>query len=387
MNLTIIPFHDWRKCEYEGFRTRDSHIINALEKKSKVNKIIVVNRPTTLLELKLKKRNKQIKGSIIFQNKNLKLIKVSPKIYIVDLISKDIIGQASLKHRWFIKKYGDEKLIHFINECFQYLDIKQYYLLSQNVFCFNLALKLKFTKGVFDAWDNFLKFPVYSKLRNDIDFGYNFFAKESFNWASNSKQNIQFFRSKYAPKQIILVKNGVSLNFCKRENDTPEDLTKLKQPIIGFGGKISHLLDVGLINFIAKDNPDLSFVFVGQILDKTVYEKININKNIFFLGDKHYSIYHNYVSNFDICIIPYYTDEKQHGGDSIKAYEYLSYGKKTVGTPGNGLLDLQDYIYIAENKKDFSKALKTKQNLKKPFDIKHNSWDRKASQIIKLFDD
>ena len=91
------------------------------------------------------------------------------------------------------------------------------------------------------------------------------------------------------------------------------------------------------------DNPDFSFVFVGQILDKEVYKKIEKRDNVIFLGDKHYDIYPNYVANFDVCIIPYNINEGQHGGDSIKAYEYLLTRKKVVGTKGNGLLDLKKH--------------------------------------------
>ena len=56
MNIIAIPFHDWRKSKKEGFRTRDCHLINALQKDEKVKNILVINRPTTLLELFYKKR-------------------------------------------------------------------------------------------------------------------------------------------------------------------------------------------------------------------------------------------------------------------------------------------------------------------------------------------
>ena len=36
MNIIAIPFHDWRKSKKEGFRTRDCHLINALQKDEKV---------------------------------------------------------------------------------------------------------------------------------------------------------------------------------------------------------------------------------------------------------------------------------------------------------------------------------------------------------------
>ena len=137
-----------------------------------------------------------------------------------------------------------------------------------------------------------------------------------------------------------------------------------------------------LINFITQDNPKSSFVFVGQILDKKVYNKIEKRKNVFFLGDKNYSIYPRYVSNFDICIVPYNINEGQHGGDSMKAYEYLLTGKKVVGTNGNGLQDLKEYLYLAENPKEFSDLLKNYKNEKAIINIEDHSWQSKSVKLL-----
>ena len=132
------------------------------------------------------------------------------------------------------------------------------------------------------------------------------------------------------------------------------------------------------------DNKKLSFVFIGQILDKEVYEKIEKRENVFFLGDKKYSDYPNYVANFDVCIVPYNVKEKQHGGDSIKAYEYLLTGKKVVGTVGNGLQDLGDYIYLTETKEEFSKELKNQKNKKPLINGSDFSWETRSCYLFDL---
>ena len=55
MNILIAPFHDWRKILLEGYRTRDAKLIEELSKNKK-NIILLVNRPTTLLEILLKEK-------------------------------------------------------------------------------------------------------------------------------------------------------------------------------------------------------------------------------------------------------------------------------------------------------------------------------------------
>lgn len=385
MNLIIIPFHDWRKSQKEGFRTRDAHIIKSISGISSIDNIIVVNRPTTHLELFYNRQNKKIKGEVIFKEGRFTMYKVDSKTYVVDYISLDVFKQVLKKHLWFIDKYANKGYLEFINKACEILKIHEVNLISQNIFAYNLAVRVNAMNKVFDAWDNFLKFPSYQYLLKNLEDGYRELSNKHFYWITNSEENVSLFRAKFGVKKIKLIKNGVKSDFMGSvQNEIPEDLLKIKRPIIGFGGKISYLLDIELINYIIEDNPDKSFVFVGQILDKHVYQNIKKSNNVFFLGDKHYDEYPQYVVNFDICIVPYNINEGQHGGDSIKAYEYLSTGKKVVGTKGNGLLDLSNYVYLANNPEEFSKELKETKNNKPSIDIKNFSWESKAQKILNI---
>ncbi|WNH08602.1 glycosyltransferase [Thalassobellus suaedae] len=163
---------------------------------------------------------------------------------------------------------------------------------------------------------------------------------------------------------------------------------KLKVPIVGFGGKITQLIDVELLNKTMKLSPTHSFVFVGQILDKKVYDKIEKADNFYYLGDKHYDEYPNYVKNFDICIVPYVVSkEKKSGANSIKVYEYLSTGKKVVGTLSNGLEDLEEHLYIAKDEKEFALAIGQTINNKKLINLDIHSWSTKVDEFIKVLDE
>lgn len=388
MNLIIIPFHDWRKSQREGFRTRDVHFIKAFSKMDNVDNIIVVNRPTTPLELLYNNKKTNIKGEIVFKKGRFTLYKIDHKIYVVDFISLDIFTQAVKKHLWFIDKYACKRYVEFVNDSCQFLGLEKINLISQSIFAHKLAVKIIAVNKVFDAWDNFLKFPAYKNIRTHLEMGYQDLSNEKFSWITNSEENILFFKTKFKVINIQLIKNGVKVDFLKNQPlETPKDLINIKRPIIGFGGKISYLLNIDLINYLASNHPDKSFVFVGQILDKQVYKSILKSKNVFFLGDKHYDEYPKYVHNFDICIVPYHINEGQHGGDSIKVYEYLSTGKKVVGTKGNGLLDLSDYLYLANSPEEFSKELNETKNKKLLFDIKKYSWQSKAKKILNILNE
>lgn len=384
MNALIVPFHDWRKSQKEGFRTRDVHIIRALSENNTIGKIIVINRPSTWLEILYKRYSKRTTGTLIITKGKFSLTQVKKNIFVVDYSSNDFIGQVVFKHHWLIRKYNDSKFINFINEAQEHLKLNSTVLISQNIFSYKLTCKLNTSIKIFDAWDNFLKFPVYKKFKSELNKAYFELSQKVTIWTTNSKENSLFFKSKFKPHQIFLIKNGVKSDFLPKINIKPKELSSIKRPIMGFGGKISYLLDVDLINFITQDNPKATFVFIGQIIDKHIYKRIVKRKNVFFLGDKKYSEYPNYVANFDVCIVPYNVKEKQHGGDSMKAYEYLLTGKKVVGTVGNGLEDLEEYLFLAENKVEFSRELKNLKNNKKRFDAKEFSWKKRAEDFIQL---
>ncbi|WP_299332739.1 hypothetical protein [uncultured Psychroserpens sp.] len=385
MNIVIVPFHDWRKILLEGSRTRDAHFIEAF--KSREDICVIINRPTTLLEIQLKRKRGLIKGKLILSNGGCKLYEYSKNTYLIDYVSVDVVGQALKNYNWFISEYGSDKYVNFINQSLAHLGIKENYsLLNQNIFASRLSSKLKPKVSIFDAWDNFAKFSVYSKLKEEIIENYMQFSKTCDFWITNSVDNISEFKTQYGVENIHLIANGVDVSrFVGASKSIPDDLSQIKKPIVGFGGKISHLLDVELINKTTEASPDVSFVFVGQILDKTIFNEIIKRENVHYLGDKHYDVYPDYVKNFDICTVPYVIDEKKKSGaNTIKVYEYLATQKKVVGTLSNGLENLLDHVYIINNASEFSDALKSCENHKNKIDLKTHSWETKTQQIIEL---
>lgn len=387
MNLLIVPFHDWRKILLEGFRTRDAHFIEEFNKNKNDVKVII-NRPTTILEILLKRKRNLINGTIVHSSVNFKLYKLEDNVYLIDFISNDIFGQIVKGYSWFIEQYGNPKHIDFINESLSILKIKDnYHLLNQNVFAYNLSNKLNPLKSVFDAWDDFTKFNVYIGIRDKIVKAYRGYGKTCDFWITNSRDNITNFKRNFKPKNIFLISNGVDVyRFVEgNRNTTPKDIQCIPRPIVGFGGKITQLIDTDLLNETMKLTKDASFVLIGQMLDKQVYKKIQKLDNFFYLGDKHYDEYPNYVNFFDICIVPYVVDEsKKSGANSIKVYEYLATNKKVVGTKGNGLLDLQEHLYLVDTAEEFSEELKNLENKKPPINIADHSWESKVSFLLNL---
>ena len=67
--------------------------------------------------------------------------------------------------------------------------------------------------------------------------------------------------------------------------------------------------------------------------------------------------------------------------------EYLAAGKKTVGTIGNGLVDLKNYLYLHEDYSLFSKELNTTTNNKEILTNEEFSWLEKTKLMISILKD
>lgn len=386
MNLAVIPYHDWRKILVEGNRTRDAHFIEYFRDLDTINKLVIINRPITYAELLVKKRLKKIPGEVILSNKGCRLLRIDEKTFVIDFISSQFIQQIIQKRDWYLTAFCDNKFVGFIQKCLDFLNIRDINYLSHNIYASYLFKSIKPKSLIFDAYDNILKFPFIKPHLLKLSLAYSEYKNTANMWTTNSQFNKDFYQSNFYVDNIKIVSNGVSFsNFRDLNGTKPEDLVKIKSPIIGFGGKITHLFDVKLYNYLLDEHPNKSFVIVGQIINNEIFEKINKRTNFYYLGDKNYLVYPHYVNFFDICIIPYLTNDNAHGGDSIKAYEYLSVGKKTVGTIGNGLESLGNFLFLCASYKEFSQQLDTLNNNKETFYVTKLSWKNKGDAIISFF--
>lgn len=387
LDIVTIPFHDWRKIQKEGFRTRDAHFIESFLNAPNINRVVVVNRPTTLIEILLKRQKIKL-GKKIFSKGNFSLYKVNSKLFVIDFISMDYLGLLKLKKAWFIRKFGDKKIRSFYLNSLKYLGVENYSLISNNLFSADFCSSLNLAEYIFDAYDNLLLIPLFSNINNEVHNAYLKFARDkSCIWCTNSAANQEFFRKEFNRENVPIILNGVNIGLFKTKYNIPDDMLNIPGIKAGFGGKISHLFDVDLFNYISLKNPQMSFILVGQILDRSVYNKIEVRENVYILGDKPYSEYPAYATNFDLAIIPYITDPNRTYGNAIKAFEFLAAGIPIIGTNGNGLSELSDFIWVANSHEEFSKFLdkRTERNLIDESFFNSMTWTTKTNELLNLF--
>lgn len=357
IDLVVIPFHDWRKVQREGGRTRDAHFINHLAEHPEVRTAVIANRPVTLAEMLYRRSGWKTEGNVITESRNSRLVKLGEKLFAIDFMENSLVRPAIAGKKWFFRSYGQLDVLSGIQSHLDRLGVSRYDCISFSVYAAELLHNLTAQRKLFDAWDNFLKFPANEYLKEFLNRAYGTYATSAGVWTTNSDENRQFYTQEFGVENCSVIKNGVNTARFQQVHPVPEDLVNLKRPIIGMGLKVTHLLDTNLLNYLTARFPEMTFVLIGQILDKTVFSKIIQRPNFRYLGDKHYDTYSAYIRHFDVCLIPYHTGNKQHGGDAIKFYEYLAANKPVVSTRGNGVTADYPAVWIADSHEEFGQAV------------------------------
>lgn len=144
-----------------------------------------------------------------------------------------------------------------------------------------------------------------------------------------------------------------------KENKIPLDLKDIKRPIIGFVGNVTKdRIDFELLEFLASNNQEFSFVFIGPV---SIIPSFNF-KNIFLLGSKPRNIVPWYIKYFDVGIIPYLQNEFNRNCNPMKLDEYFSMGKPVVSTYLPSLKEFEGPVLLCKTKEEFNKSLKTALN-------------------------
>ncbi|MDB5119325.1 MAG: glycosyl transferase [Sphingobacteriales bacterium] len=152
----------------------------------------------------------------------------------------------------------------------------------------------------------------------------------------------------------------------KSSINEPEDQVKIKGCKLGFYGVIDERFDIELIREIANQRPDWQIVLLGPVV-KIDPETLPKNPNIHYLGSKSYQQLPQYLSGWDIALIPFMINESTRFISPTKTPEYLSGGVPVVSTPIRDVV--QPYgtlklVSIASSASDFIEAIEKELNAK-----------------------
>ena len=159
----------------------------------------------------------------------------------------------------------------------------------------------------------------------------------------------------------------------------PEDQANIKGKKMGFYGVIDERFDIELIREIANEKPDWQLILLGPVV-KIDPETLPKNPNIHYLGSKSYQQLPQYLSGWDVALIPFMINESTRFISPTKTPEYLSGGVPVVSTPIRDVV--QPYgtlklVSIASNASEFIEAIE------KQLEGKNNSaWLEQVDKFL-----
>lgn len=143
-----------------------------------------------------------------------------------------------------------------------------------------------------------------------------------------------------------------------RTYNKPDDMLPIQGPVIGYVGALVHFrLDIELLEKLAANRPEWSWVFVGPEDEAFQKSKLHSFSNVFFLGKKEEKVLAQYVSYFDVCLNPQLVNEITIGNYPRKVDEYLALGKPVVATYTDFMTGFLPHVYLCRDAHDYEEAI------------------------------
>jgi glycosyltransferase involved in cell wall biosynthesis len=177
------------------------------------------------------------------------------------------------------------------------------------------------------------------------------------------------------------------------ELEVAAEVACIPRPRIGYFGAIEPwLVDQELIKRASVERPSWHWVFIGNRSRGLEIEDL---PNVHFLPPVKYDELPRYAAGFDVCVLPWETEQAFTSyGSAIKVREYLATGKPVVIAPLPEYEPMSDVLRIARSRDDFLRliadALDEKGEEKaraRQASVKSGTWDARAERVSDLIEE
>jgi len=388
-DLVIVPFHDYKKWLNEGFRTRDAHIFEHIQKKTD-KKILVINRPVSLAEFLFKRQDWKTKiGTTIFKGNSWQIKEIYNNVFVLDIFIWDFFRPLLEKKRWWNTCFTYQKTNDIIQNAISSLHFENEVFILQNPMSIGIIRKMKVNNFIFDAIDNWAFHPQMKKISNIVREYYDYIDKNAKAITTVSESLLSVFPNN---KNKYWIPNGVDIEFFQTNGiNNKNDFFN-----IGYVGKIQDRIDFDLVEECLRYFNYCNFFFYGPIYGEhqRIIELKNKYKNVFFKGDIHYSKLPLIMQTFSVAIMPHKINSFTESMNPLKIYEYLAAGKPVVTTDVAGVQNISDAVFISVNNNHFITLINNAFSVIKNTDnyskivsssINHiHSWEYKTNQLLEI---
>jgi glycosyltransferase involved in cell wall biosynthesis len=139
----------------------------------------------------------------------------------------------------------------------------------------------------------------------------------------------------------------------------PDDQKNISSPRIGFFGVIDERLNIHLLESMASLRPEWNFILIGPVV-KINPDELPKRSNIHYLGIKNYQDLPDYISGWNVAMMPFALNASTKYTSPTKTPEYLAAGKPVVSTSIRDVVityGVQGYVHIADTAEDFISAI------------------------------
>ncbi len=141
-----------------------------------------------------------------------------------------------------------------------------------------------------------------------------------------------------------------------RPIEDPADQAAIPRPRLGFFGVIDERMDLDLIRALADAHPEWHLVMLGPVV-KIKEQNLPRRPNIHYLGQKSYLDLPAYLSNWDVCLLPFARNDATRFISPTKTLEYMAAEKMIVSTPITDVAEPYGRIvYLGETAGEFVAA-------------------------------
>lgn len=170
---------------------------------------------------------------------------------------------------------------------------------------------------------------------------------------------------------LILIENACwPAHFAGTATDRAIDLasiekaSRLNRPIVGYIGAVAPWFDFNLLQKLARRMPDVEFVIAGPVAPdvKADVRKLELYKNVNFIGSVPYESVPNILASIDVAILPFVKNNVTDVTNPLKVFEYLAAGLPVVGTDLDELqaikkADGPSFLKVARDDRQFAEFL------------------------------
>jgi glycosyltransferase involved in cell wall biosynthesis len=171
------------------------------------------------------------------------------------------------------------------------------------------------------------------------------------------------------------------------------EIARIPRPRLGYFGAIEPwLVDQELISRAARERPSWQWIFIGNRSRGLDIEKL---PNTHFLPAVRYDDLPRYAAGFDVCVLPWETEQTFTSyGSAIKVREYLATGKPVVISALPEYESMRDVLRIARSRVEFFRLVAEALDERNPdavrrrqASVRDGTWDARAEWISGLIEE